>query len=213
MIQVYAADITNLPDPMRESSVMADLSDQRKEKIMRHKMEKDRKQSLGAGLLLREVLFRHGVADREITYGENGKPQMEDFFFNLSHSNGVVLCAAGDCAVGCDVEKIKREPCGLARHFFCESEIAYLDQLSGADRDREFFRLWTMKESYMKMTGEGMRLSLKQFEFVLEDGISVYRDGKRVSCFFQEYEIPGYRVCVCGKEQKFADKMEWICLI
>ena len=95
MIQVYAADITNLPDPMRESSVMADLSDQRKEKIMRHKMEKDRKQSLGAGLLLREVLFRHGVADREITYGENGKPQMEDFFFNLSHSNGVVLCAAG----------------------------------------------------------------------------------------------------------------------
>lgn len=210
MIQVYIADIANLPDPMQEPSLMEGLSKHRKEKIMRHKMEKDRKQSLGAGLLLREVLLRHGVVGRKMTYGENGKPQMEGFYFNLSHSDGMVLCAAGDSEVGCDVEKIKREPRGLVRHFFCDSEIAYLEQFCGADREREFFRLWTMKESYMKMTGEGMRLSLKQFELILGDTVSVRRAGQHISCFFHEYEIPEYRACVCAEEEKFSDKIEYI---
>lgn len=212
MIQVYAADITTLPDPLQNPSLMEGLSDQRKEKIMRHKMEKDRKQSLGAGLLLREVLLRHGMADREMTYGENGKPQMAGFYFNLSHSGGMVLCAAGDSEVGCDVEKIKCEPRGLVRHFFCEGEIAYLEQFCGEDREREFFRLWTMKESYMKMTGEGMRLSLKQFELIPGDSVSVYRADQHVCCFFQEYEIPGYRACVCAKEQNFSEQIEYICM-
>ena len=212
MIQVYIADIANLPDPMQNPSLMEGLSKHRKEKIMRHKMEKDRKQSLGAGLLLREVLLRHGVVGRKMTYGENGKPQMEGFYFNLSHSDGMVLCAAGDSEVGCDVEKIKREPRGLVRHFFCDSEIAYLEQFCGADREREFFRLWTMKESYMKMTGEGMRLSLKQFELILGDKVSVRRAGHDVSCFFREYEIPGYRGCVCAREKNFSEQIEYICI-
>ena len=71
------------------------------------------------------------------------------------------------------------------RYKATETESAYLKN----EKD-EFFRLWTMKESYVKMTGEGLRLPLNQFEIRFEERVKIYRDGKTCACFLKEYEIP-----------------------
>ena len=78
----------------------------------------------------------------------------------------------------------------------------------GDVRTSEFFRLWTMKESYLKMTGEGISFPLNRIEFKLGEPIGVYRDGEKCDCHVREYEIPGYKVSVCAEEDEFAEKIE-----
>ena len=47
------------------------------------------------------------------------------------------------------------------------------------------------KESYLKMLGTGIRVPLNELE--IQD------------CYLKEYEIQGYQITVCAKEDKFSD--------
>lgn len=210
MVHLYAADIGNLPDPREEPALLDALNAERKYRIMKYLKAEDRKQSLGAGLLLNEVLPRYGVSPAGIRIGADGKPEAEGIFFNLSHAGHIVICAVAEREVGCDVEEIVEVPEGVAERFFHPSEAAYVNACMGDERERRFFRIWTMKESYIKMTGEGMRIDLDCFE-IFPDGeeIKVRRDGNLLSCRIMEYDIPGYKVSVCAKEE-FARSVEYV---
>lgn len=215
MVYVYATDITNLPDPLKSPQIMKKLSESRKQKITRCKQIEARKQSLGAGLLLGYILNQYGLVDKEIKYGSNGKPEIEGICFNISHSKKMVVCAVSNKPVGCDIEKISAAPQKVADRFFSKNEIEHLAQFSGEEKNREFYRLWTMKESYMKMTGEGMRLPLNQFEIRFEERPKVLRDEKIQNCFIKEYELPQdaisqYKLTVCAEEDEFSERVQYI---
>lgn len=208
MVYLYGADVTHLPDPKECPEIMKNLPEERKNKILKNAKQKKRQESLGAGLLLEYVLKLHRLEETKISYGENGKPYMDGVYFNLSHSHGKVICAVGKKEVGCDIEKIKRDENTLLRiadRFFCANEQFHLNKFQGSKKEDEFYRLWTMKESYMKWTGEGMQLSLNQFEIVMGEKILIKRDGEIAPCHFREYEIPDYKVSVCAGEAEFAD--------
>ena len=208
MVYVYIADIADFPDPLECPEIMKGLPEERVNKIRKYKQVKDRKQSLGAGLLLLKVFEEQGRFPKEITYGFNGKPEAEGIQFNLSHSQDKAVCVVGEKPVGVDIEKVEEIRENIAKRFFTTKENAYLDQFCEEERKREFFRLWTMKESYMKMTGEGMKLSLDRFEFDLGETIKVYRDGTLCDCYIKEYDVPGYRLTVCAGEDRFAEQIE-----
>lgn len=206
MVYVYVADITCLPDPVDCPYVMEGLSENRRMKIMRCKQSLGRKQRLGAGLLLKEVLSAYGVQEKHIRIGEFGKPEAEGICFSISHSHSKVVCATSCKPVGCDIEMVKEAPKGLAERFFLPQESKHIIG------DEDFYRLWTMKESYMKMTGEGMHLPLNQFEIRMDERIRVYHQGKICSCNVKEYEIPEYRISVCSEELEFAPEIKLISL-
>ena len=208
MVYVYALNVQDLPDPLAEPGVMEGLWEERKQKILRYKLEQSRKQSLGAGLLLKWALKKHGAAVEQLSYGANGKPEAEGVFFNLSHSGQWTVCAIGDGPVGCDVEEIASVREGIAERFFTENEVQHLEQFEGDRRKEEFFRLWTLKESYMKMTGEGMSLGLDRFEFDMDGQPTVKRDGAICDCHIKEYELPGYKVAVCAASADFAETLQ-----
>ena len=67
-----------------------------------------------------------------------------------------------------------------------------------------------MKESYMKFTGEGMKLALNRFEFIIEDSVKVFRDGILTSCFIKEYEFLDYCISVCCEKNDFAPNLEFV---
>lgn len=205
MVQLYILNVENLKDPLGHLEVLEGLSKERQEKILRYKQEHSRKQGLGAALLLKHVLNAHGLSMDNITYGKNGKPQIEGLHFNLSHSGDVVICAVSDKEVGCDIEKISDVKEGIADRFFTEKEVGYLNSFSIIEKQQEFFRLWTIKESYMKLTGEGMSLPLSGFEVIIGEGIQIYREGQLCPCVIKEYEIEGYKLAVCALEEEFEE--------
>lgn len=191
MVYLYVADISALPDPSENAWVMEGLPIERQRKIFNTKQKQKRLQSLGAGLLLNNVLHRYGISADTLRMDENGKPIVNGICFNLSHSGDYVICAVSDRPVGCDIEKIKEAPKQIASRAFSPEEIENLEQISGDAYNREFFRLWTKKESFLKMKGIGIRVPLQTLE--IKD------------CYFKEYEIPGYQVTVCAEENEFTE--------
>ena len=208
MVHVYIANVRDLPDPKEYPGIMGELSEERKKKILRYRRDADRKQSLGAGLLLYHVLKEHGFDAGKMSYGPHGKPEINGIYFNLSHSYDYVVCAVSHRPVGCDIEKTEKIRENIAEHFFTENEVRYLNIFEEKARLDEFYRMWTLKESYMKMTGEGMSLPLKAFDIQIGESIQIYREGKRCDCFIKEYEIAGYKVSVCAEETVFAQEIE-----
>lgn len=210
MVNVYVVNCSALPDPLEEPSILGGFSEQRKQKIMRQQNRLGRKQSLAAGLLLQEVLFRYECLEKEVSYGVHGKPQIEGLYFNLSHSGAFVICAVGTQAVGCDIEKIKESPKRIAERFFGEKEQRFLNSVSETERDEAFFRIWTIKEAYVKMTGEGASIDFRTFDIELGEAVRVFRAGELQKCQIMEYCLDGYRIAVCSEEKMFADALEII---
>lgn len=208
MVLIYAMDLSNIPDPKEQSDFLNRIPQIRREKTMRYKFAEARKQSLGAGILLQKVMELHNIKEEDIYIDKNGKPEAKGICFNLSHSKEMAICVVSEQAVGCDIEKIKKEPKNVAKKCFCTSELQYLESLPKEKREEVFFRIWTMKESYIKMTGEGMRLSFQRIAFDFRnDDICVLRDGIVQDCFIKEYEIPQFKITVCAKEAQFAEKI------
>ena len=197
MMNFYLLDVTDLPDPQNNAAALSGIADWRRGYILRYLRAGDRKLSLGAWRLLEETLEKHGFSVTNVKIGKNGKPECEGVYFNLSHSGDMVLCAISDVSVGCDIEKVTDAPMEVAEHVFTKKERQYI---AGADSDaeinRRFFRLWTMKESYMKMTGEGMSISPDRIEINLDD-LTVMRDGVLQSCVLQNNVFDGYEISVC----------------
>lgn len=108
----------------------------------------------------------------DIKKGYRGKPYIEasPFCFNISHTDGLVVCALSQSEIGVDAESIREATDRVMKRCYSDSEIAYVD--SAEDKDTEFTRLWTLKESYVKLTGEGIATDLKSICFDLENAES-----------------------------------------
>lgn len=193
---IYIDDVTKYSDPVVYASEYARMPSYRKEKTDRFRFDKDKRLSLGAGVLLMRAAEEAGVSVPDaVCEGENGKPYFpgcEDIFrFSLSHSEDKVMCAVfrGPLEVGCDIEKIRDANTDIAKRYFSANEYDEIMSCeSPEERSRAFFRLWTLKESFMKATGLGFSLPLSEFEIVTEgERISV-----RQSVNSRDYEF-GFR--------------------
>ena len=210
MVHVYALNIASLPDPLDAPEMLDGIWPERREKALRQRESQKRKQSAGASLLLKWVLRQRGFESRALRYGDKGKPFVEGICFSLSHSGDMVICAVGDKPVGCDIEQIGTPREKVAERFFAPEEIEYLRSFPLADRAREFFRLWTMKESYIKMTGEGLKLPLSSFYVDIGGDLSVFREGLPCACHVKEYSVEGYCLSVCSEDAVFSETIEFV---
>jgi 4'-phosphopantetheinyl transferase len=128
---------------------------------------------------LREVLGSAlGIAPEAVglRYRPHGKPELDpacaplaaELRFNLSHSGERALIALARVEVGADVERLKpRRTDDIARRFFAPGEQQRLFALPPAERTQAFFRLWTCKEAFLKVTGEGLSRSTRSYEVEL----------------------------------------------
>lgn len=124
--------------------------------------------------MLGEATGRSPVSWR-FTTGAFGKPAVpaDDFpsppRFNISHTRGFVACALAHHDVGVDVEASDRPiELDIAERFFAPEEVAILNALPTAQKRSTFFRFWTLKEAFIKATGEGLDRPLDSFSFSLD---------------------------------------------
>jgi len=146
----------------------------------RFHFEEDRSTYTAAHWLVRNALASVGglaPADWRFIAEKRGKPAIDlalgrpELRFNLSHTRGFVACAVGvGGEIGIDVEALTRTPAGLdiSERFFSPSEVAVL-RGTPPDRQRDtFLRFWTLKEAFIKATGEGLGRGLDSFSFSLD---------------------------------------------
>ncbi len=141
------------------------ISRERQEKIKLLRRVEDKTVSLFTELLIKEELSRM-TGERfekiEIKKDEFGKPyaeNMEDMFFSVAHSKNHIVFAAGKSPVGVDIEFMREVNLKTAERFFTKEEY---ESVIGKDK-REFFRIWTLKEAYVKMLGKGFRIPPESF--------------------------------------------------
>ena len=209
-IRVYIADISALKETSVFERFLGQVPEYRQKKAMSFKFPKGKMQSLGVGLLLQMACRDAGFdgADNHIAYGENGKPYLVDFpdvHFNLSHSGERVMCVISPFEVGCDVEMIKGDRGKLAERFFKPEESAWIKHFETLDAQSEaFYRLWTLKECYMKVTGRGLSLMPDMFALHVDENenVSLFHDGDRPEYSFREIDLhDGYRYAYCIKNE------------
>ena len=167
-ILLLAGDVTVLQDPERFREAYLAVSPERRAKTDRLRREEDQRLSLGAELLLFRGCREIGLEPEKLVIqtGTCGKPFFEGnpVHFNLSHSGSRVLCALSPVPVGCDTEKIQPADPGLISSAFFPEEQALLQRCSGEEeRNRLFFRIWTLKESVLKCTGQGFHKRMDSF--------------------------------------------------
>ena len=224
--KVYIARVAVLEDERLYALALAAASPERREKALRFRFPKDRRLSLGAELLLRKALRELGIEQRELsyTYGENGKPFLSGLpglHFNLSHSGDRVICAVAGSEAGCDIEQMRDVDLKIARRYFFHDEY---ERIAAATTEAErcdlFFRYWTLKESFLKVTGRGLSLPLDAFQIVLpprgaEGEIAVVQGVDRRPYRFQEFhDIDGsggsYRCAVCWTDGSSVPAVETV---
>ena len=219
--RVYTGDISRLfEDRELYERYFEELSSYRREKAEKYKNQNDRCRSVGAGTLLKMALFDCGLSEKDVSYGitGNGKPVIDGFpgiYFNLSHSKNRVMCVISNRDVGCDVEQIRnRGESGrrISERFFSKEEKEYLEKagVNGKDRyDEAFFTIWTLKESYIKCTGEGLGRAMEGFSVIqTPDGFIVKEDGgvNLKVLESEDSEDMSYRFALCIKKRTSDDE-------
>ncbi len=140
-------------------------------RFQRMRSESKRLEFLVGRSMLRRILGEHldvHASAVRLDYGAHGKPRLlrSGPAFNLSHSGRrAVVAIAASGRVGVDVEHCRpRRPFRrLSRRFFSQAEDRWLCALPGPDRAEGFYRVWTLKESYLKSDRDRAHLPVGRF--------------------------------------------------
>jgi 4'-phosphopantetheinyl transferase len=155
--------------------------------------------------------------------GAHGKPEAllggrpAGVAFNLAHTQGLVgvaLAAVPGLPLGFDLEPLaRRAPLEVARRYFTASEVAGLDGLPAPARAERFFRLWTLKEAFIKATGKGLTQDLSSFWFCLDPPAIRFAPGlaerPRDWCFAQRIVGGGFLAAIGVRGQGAGIEAAW----
>lgn len=218
-IRIYAADVTPLENPLVFEKVYSQVSEYRRKKTDRLRFEKDKMLSVGAEYLLMCACNDFGIdyGRQTVVTGEHDKPSFEgnDVCFNLSHSERRVMCVMSYLPVGCDVEKEHPIDLKIAKRYFNSDEYEALSKCPEYKRESMFYRLWTLKESFMKCTGLGFHLPLSSFSVVQNNNGFTVSHSVDDACYIlsEQCDDDGYHFAVCVRdsdEQNICNEIRWI---
>ena len=159
-MNIYVVDCTPWLADEKIKQALPYLDHNRRSRIRRLRVPLKRAQCVAAGLLLTHILGENGIAPT-LAYGENGKPHLSDrpdTHFSITHSDKWVFLAVADCEIGIDAQMPRKVCPRLAARSTSPEELAWVKE----DTEPHFTRLWTMKEAYLKYTGTGLTVPIRE---------------------------------------------------
>ncbi len=191
--------IDDNPGAVNIDVALETVSRQRREHAMRYLNDNDRRLSLSAYMLLQRALLEEYDIEEPPVFGfsDEGKPFLKDYpdiHFSLSHCREAASCVVERKAVGIDIESLSSFSPDLLD--VCMNEEERHEIIASDNPALTFMGYWTMKESFLKLTGRGLSDDMKN---VLSQ-VSHHR--------FETYENlqAGYVYTVCS--EYFADKRQ-----
>lgn len=162
------------------------ISEDRRKKADSYKLKQDWKLSVLASFQLERLLEGMGVK-RPVRYTTTpgGKPLLDmentekEIYFSISHSGNFATAVVSDkYSVGIDVEDVTSKKRDLnklmkvADKYFLPEEIELIHQATGGDERAlpgAFYRIWTMKEAYMKAIGKPLLEVFREKQYDPDD--------------------------------------------
>ena len=147
------------PEHIDMMAALNAVSIQRREYALGYRKEHDRRLCLAAYLLLQKALSEeYGIIEPPIfSFTPQGKPFLKDYsniHFNLSHCKQAAACVVSHRPIGIDVESIDSYNPELIVVTMSDEEQ---DMIAKAfSPPLAFIRLWTQKESLLKLLGLGL---------------------------------------------------------
>jgi 4'-phosphopantetheinyl transferase len=136
--------------------------------ILKYKRWQDRQASLYGKLLLLEGLKKMNInIDYNIAfeYTDGKRPSFLDIDvdFNISHTDGMVVCAITKKGkVGVDIEKVRK--LDFEYYINTMTNLQWIDINNSRHKEDTFFKYWTIKESVLKGDGRGIVYPLDKME-------------------------------------------------
>lgn len=139
----------------------------------------------------------------QFAVGQYGKPSLQDapnFHFNIAHAGEWVVGAFANEPVGIDVECAGPTEDDLAKAVMSSAELNHYLSLPEPEQTDYFYRLWTLKESFLKATGQGLSvdpttLTIKRDE---QGQLGCWQKNRRHPCSLRELPCDcRYRAAVC----------------
>ena len=126
----------------------------------------------------------------EFAYNTHGKPFLSTnifnsskLYFSLSHSDsGITIAISKNFEIGIDLEdnsKRKLESCQkISKRFFSNTEQKYLNEALNHTNEfkSRFFKIWTLKEAYLKAIGTGINTTLSDISFNITSNEIIFCD-------------------------------------
>ncbi len=115
------------------------------------------------------ALINMGVEN--LRYLENGKPVADNCFVSISHSEKTVAVCKAHVPVGIDIEVFgkNRDWKKIAKRCFGENELNCF--LKSPD-EKTFLEIWTKKEAFSKISGNGIADIIKGTDVFSLDGFT-----------------------------------------
>lgn len=159
-------------------------------------------QRIHAHSLLGQCLKEYGIDyvydETPLLFGEHGKPSLAEhpgLHYNISHADGIAAAMVSEFECGIDCERVRPYSKSVFKRCYSEAEHRAVEAAPENERDMLFFKLWTLKEAYVKALGKGLSFPLRNAEFSLDgDDILTELSG----CTFSQYIITGeFIVSLC----------------
>ncbi|BES95351.1 4'-phosphopantetheinyl transferase superfamily [Nesidiocoris tenuis] len=178
---------------------LSSIHPEERDRVMKYVFYKDAIATLSGRLMIRKFLAEAtGLPWADIAVGrdENEKPIFPldiSLQFNVSHQGKYTIFAgeSSGAKIGVDIMEIKytggkplKEFFRLMSRQFSKQEWEKIHENSLPTRqERTFYRLWSLKESYIKATGVGMKVPLKDIDFRINSPL------KSVAEFVEDTEL------------------------
>lgn len=224
-VRLYLADIRPLYQEKMQQRALALVDAQRWQKAEACRTPGGRAASLTTGILADYALRLNGLTGCRVCYDEKGKPRIwkkaaagpgfdgpEPAYISLSHSGDYCVCAVSAVPVGVDIQKKGQVYTGMLRHFFAEAERLEFSEKYGLSEEAKllpkeaaeaFMQLWTVKESYMKLTGTGMAAGFANLK-VDPGSATVWEERRKEGpvAVWTQYDAPeGYFLTACRQKE------------
>jgi len=139
------------------------LSSGEKEELELYTNLKRQREYLSSRLALKELASRYGIDLEEfhIQKDDLGQPygeiEEQHYYVSIAHTNQQAFCGISKAhAIGVDLEPLDRKvPGRLVNRIKHPNEDNLVNVI-------EAIRLWTIKEAYIKLRGQGLRLNMNQ---------------------------------------------------
>ena len=135
------------------------------------------------------------IDENDFSREAQGRPFLpgRDIDFNISHSGNAAAVSYVNrkgYRAGCDIEQVRprSRTAAIAKDKFSESENNFLF-LNGGFSEIDFYKLWTLKECYIKLRGLSVFDMEKVPSFISNENIFSFNENNLKPLTFRVYEL------------------------